>query len=95
MAVLSGFQGGSRGPLARKFYFDDVYSALIAFPLKGLAWFLRLAVENIFMGALSLIGWLAGAVSNRMRYLQSGLAHRYAAFILFATVFGAWFLLRK
>ena len=95
LLFLARLQGGNAGPFARKFYFDDLYSALIVFPLKGLAWFLRLSLENIFIGVLSLIGWTAGGVSKLMGLLQSGNAHRYAAFILFATALGAWFLLRN
>ncbi len=94
LARFSVFGGGGVGPLTRLFYFDDVYNALLVLPLKAAAWLLRLVFENIFIGALSAMGWIGERASFLLRRLQTGNVQRYAALMLLAAAFAAYFLLR-
>jgi NADH:ubiquinone oxidoreductase subunit 5 (subunit L)/multisubunit Na+/H+ antiporter MnhA subunit len=90
---LAGFRM-TAGPLARKFYFDDLYTALLVLPVKGFAWLLRLVVENFFIGILTLAGYAAEGLSLLLRQLQTGRTQQYAAGILLGAALGAYFLLR-
>jgi NADH-quinone oxidoreductase subunit L len=84
---------GNRGPLTHKFYFDALYEKIIVLPLKVLAWVLRLLVENLFIGALGLVGAAGRGLSRALRRLQTGRVHHYAATILFFMAVTAWILL--
>ncbi len=83
-----------KGPLDRKFWFDDLYAAVIVWPLKALAWTLRLLVESLFVGVLHLAGAAGRGASRVLRRLQTGYVHHYAALILFFMALAAWYLLR-
>ncbi|HLP40329.1 MAG TPA: NADH-quinone oxidoreductase subunit L [Fibrobacteria bacterium] len=76
---------GAMGPLARKFYFDDLYAAVIVAPLKGAAWLGRLLFEGLFTGILNVAGWLGQLLSTLIRRLQTGKANQYAMGVLLAT----------
>ncbi|HAO99980.1 MAG TPA: NADH-quinone oxidoreductase subunit L [Fibrobacteres bacterium] len=92
--MLDGLRLGNVGPLSHKFYFDAVYAVVIVLPLRILAWTMRLVFETIFTGVLHVFEWIGAGLSLLLRQLQTGQAHRYAAFILLATAIAAWFLLR-
>ena len=62
----------------KKFYFDEIYTALIVWPLEKLAWFTG-AVDNYLVdGTVNFIGWLTRAVGSLLRSLQMGLVPFYA-----------------
>jgi len=88
-AVTARFTLGNAGPLARLWYFDDLYAMIITSPLKGIAWVARLLFESIFMGLLGMAGLVAEGLSWSLRRLQTGKAHQYALGILiFGVLFG-------
>ncbi|MDB5103212.1 MAG: NADH-quinone oxidoreductase subunit [Fibrobacteres bacterium] len=89
---LRGLSLGAHGPLARKFYFDDLYAAVIVVPLKGAAYLSRLIFENIFTGLLTIAGWLGQGFSLALRRLQTGKAHQYAIGVLLAIFLLAYYL---
>jgi hypothetical protein len=92
LAGLRRLSLGSFGPLARKFYFDDVYAYVVVLPLKGAAILARLVLENVFSGALTLAGWLGQGFSLGLRRLQTGKAHQYAVGVLLAVFLLAFWL---
>jgi NADH-quinone oxidoreductase subunit L len=89
---LRGLKLGAYGPLARKFYFDDVYTGVIVVPLKGAAYLSRLVLENIFTGIITVTGWLGQGFSLGLRRLQTGKAHQYAIGVLLAVFLLAFYL---
>jgi NADH-quinone oxidoreductase subunit L len=89
---LKGLQWGEYGPLTRKFYFDDVYAAIIVAPLKGAAYLCRLILESIFTGIITVTGWLGLGLSLGLRRLQTGKAHQYAVAVLLAIFVLAFYL---
>jgi NADH-quinone oxidoreductase subunit L len=89
---LKGLRLGSFGPLSRKFYFDDVYAAVIVTPLKGAAYLSRLILENIFTGVITLAGMLGQSVSVGLRRFQTGKAHQYAVAVLLVVFMLAFWL---
>lgn len=93
LSALGSLSWKGRGPLDRKFWFDDLYAAVIVLPLKVIAWVLRLVVENVFIGALHLAGLIGRGFSRLLRRQQSGFAHHYAAAILLFLAAAAWILL--
>jgi NADH-quinone oxidoreductase subunit L len=92
LARLRALRLGSRGPLSRKFYFDDVYHVTIVLPLQGAAFLARLVLESIFSGALTLAGWLGRIFSLLLRRFQTGKANQYALAILLFTFLLVFFL---
>jgi len=92
LAKLRTVSLGSFGPLARKFYFDDLYAYAVLLPLKGFAYLSRLILENIFTGVLTLAGWLGQGFSLGLRRLQTGKAHQYAVAILLVVFLIAFWL---
>ncbi len=77
---------GAYGPLSRKFYFDDIYEALLLKPLRLSGWLCRIVLEFFFVGWVVFLGALGMWVSRRMKALQSGKAHQYAMAVLFSAV---------
>ena len=63
---------------ANKFYFDEIYAALVVWPLRivagGCAWFDRWVID----GLVDLTGAIPPAVGYVMRGLQVGLVQFYA-----------------
>jgi NADH-quinone oxidoreductase subunit L len=92
LSALRSLRWGGRGPLDRKFWFDDLYAVIVVLPLKVIAWALRLVVENIFIALLHLAGLLGRGLSVSARRLQTGRVQHYAAMILFCTALAAWWL---
>lgn len=93
LAALSHLGWRGRGPLDRKFWFDDLYALIIVLPLKLLAWVLRLVVENIFIGVLHLAAAIGRVSATLVSRAQSGKPHHYAAVILFFMAAAAYVLL--
>jgi NADH-quinone oxidoreductase subunit L len=93
LSALSSLSWKGKGPLDRKFWFDDLYAAVIVLPLKILAWTLRLVIENVFIGALHLSGLVGRGLSRLLRRQQTGFAHHYAAAIVLFLAAAAWILL--
>ncbi|MEO7426479.1 MAG: NADH-quinone oxidoreductase subunit L [Fibrobacteria bacterium] len=83
---------GEYGPLTRKFYFDDVYAAIVVAPLKAAAYLSRLVLESIFSGLITVTGWLGLGLSLGLRRLQTGKAHQYAVAVLLAIFVLAFYL---
>jgi NADH-quinone oxidoreductase subunit L len=82
-----------KGPLDRKFWFDDLYEVIIVLPLKVIAWTLRLVVENIVIGLLHLFAVVGRALAALASRAQTGRAHHYAAVILIFMAVAAYVLL--
>ncbi|HLJ11733.1 MAG TPA: NADH-quinone oxidoreductase subunit L [Planctomycetaceae bacterium] len=88
------------GPLTRlsqnKFYLDEVYSALIVWPLKALANLSRFLdwalIDGLIVGG---IGKLPGLVGRLPRPIQNGLVQFYALAMTLALGVLLWVLLTK
>jgi len=93
LAALSALSWKGRGPLDRKFWFDDLYAVAVVLPLKVVAWVLRLVVENLFIGLLHLSALAGRGITTVASRAQTGRPHHYAAAILLFMAFAAWFLL--
>ncbi len=69
-----------------KFYFDEIHSALIVWPLRGIAavcgWLDRWLVD----GTVNTVGRVPPAVGSVLRRLQTGLAPLYALSMLIGTL---------
>jgi NADH-quinone oxidoreductase subunit L len=70
------------GPLlplfANKFYFDQIYAALVVRPLEGLAVVAALFDRYVIDGVVDAIAWMPVALGGIVRRAQSGLLQRYA-----------------
>jgi NADH-quinone oxidoreductase subunit L len=70
------------GPLlplfANKFYFDQIYAALVVRPLEGLALVAALFDRYVIDGVVDAIAWVPVAMGGIVRRAQSGLLQRYA-----------------
>ncbi len=70
-----------------KFYFDEIYDALVVWPLRILAWVCYWFDRWIVDGLVNAVGLVPGAVGSLMRSLQMGLVQFYAlAMVLGALV---------
>src|SRR5690606_4560310 len=83
LARLSVLDWKGRGPLDRKFWFDDLYEVIVVRPLKILAWTFRLLVENIVIGILYLLAALGRGLTGLVNRAQTGRPQHYAVTILF------------
>ena len=73
-----------------RFYFDEIYDALLVRPTTALARSLRRTVEPEYMdGAVRGLGSLMTEFSLDFRFIQNGLLRRYAILMLFFAVAGA------
>jgi NADH-quinone oxidoreductase subunit L len=61
-----------------KFYFDELYEALVVWPLRVLANVLAWIDRWIIDGLVNLVGGIAGGVGYTMRSMQMGLVQFYA-----------------
>jgi len=93
LSALSALSWRGRGPLDRKFWFDDLYALIIVLPLKMLAWTLRLIVENSIIGLLYVFGAAGRTLASLASRAQTGRTHQYAAVMLFFMAAVAWVLL--
>ncbi len=93
LARLSVLGWGGRGPLDRKFWFDDLYEVIIVLPLKVLAWTFRLLVENLVIGILYLLAAAGRGLTTLANRTQTGRPQHYAVVILFFMALLAWALL--
>lgn len=93
LARLSVLDWKGRGPLDRKFWFDDLYEVIVVRPLKILAWTFRLLVENIVIGILYLLAALGRGLTGLVNRAQTGRPQHYAVTILFFMALLAWALL--
>jgi NADH-quinone oxidoreductase subunit L len=75
---LERFLGPLQTLFANKFYFDEIYAALIVRPLEGLAWVAALFDRHVIDGAVDAIAGIPVAVGSIVRRSQSGLLQRYA-----------------
>jgi NADH-quinone oxidoreductase subunit L len=70
------------GPLeplfANKFYFDQIYQALIVKPLEGLALLAALFDRSVIDGLVDGVARIPVALGSLVRNMQSGLLQRYA-----------------
>jgi NADH-quinone oxidoreductase subunit L len=75
---LERFLGPLQTVFANKFYFDQIYSALIVRPLEGLALVSALFDRHVIDGAVDAIAGIPVALGSVVRRSQSGLMQRYA-----------------
>ncbi|MCG5056241.1 MAG: NADH-quinone oxidoreductase subunit L [Myxococcales bacterium] len=77
---------GKQGPLARLFYFDEVYETFIFSPLRALARLFAGVGEDVARGVPQLTGASCELLSSGMRRLVTGKIHHYAAWLLAAAL---------
>jgi NADH-quinone oxidoreductase subunit L len=75
---LERFLGPLQTLFANKFYFDQIYSALIVRPLEGLALVAALFDRYVVDGFVDAIAGVPVALGGIVRRSQSGLLQRYA-----------------
>jgi NADH-quinone oxidoreductase subunit L len=98
-AALLGF-GAAFGPLTdlsrNKFYFDEIYAALIVWPLRGLAHLSRFLdwglIDGLLVGGIGKVPVLIGKLP---RPIQNGLVQFYALAMSLALGVLMWVLLTK
>jgi NADH-quinone oxidoreductase subunit L len=79
----------------RKFYFDEIYSALIVWPLRVFAHFCYIIDRFIIDGLVNLFGWVPALFGYLLRSLQNGMVQFYAlAMVLGLLVLMASLVLR-
>jgi len=61
-----------------KFFFDEIYNALIVTPLRWLARFLDLVDQWLVDGTVNAIGRIPPTIGNLMRSMQTGMVQFYA-----------------
>ena len=76
--ALERFLGPLQTLFANKFYFDQIYTALIVRPLEGLALVAALFDRHVIDGAVDTIAGIPVALGSLVRRSQSGLLQRYA-----------------
>jgi NADH-quinone oxidoreductase subunit L len=62
----------------RKFYFDEIYSAVIVWPLRVMALFFYFIDRFIIDGLVNLFGWVPALFGYLLRSLQNGMVQFYA-----------------
>ncbi len=73
--------------LVHKWYVDELYNATIVRPLAAFSRFLWRWVDIGFIdGIVNGIGWLVGALAQRLRRVQTGVVSNYALAIVLGTV---------
>ena len=60
-----------------KFFFDEIYAAVIVLPLRGLAWLSYQFDRWIVDGLVNLVGWIPRSMGALLRGLQMGLVPFY------------------
>ena len=75
---LERFLGPLQTLFENRFYFDQIYSALIVRPLEGLAVVAALFDRHVIDGAVDAIAGVPVALGSIVRRSQSGLLQRYA-----------------
>ena len=76
--LLERFLGPLGTLFAEKFYFDQLYAALVVRPLEGLAFVAALFDRYVIDGAVDAIASAPGSLGSIIRRSQSGLMQRYA-----------------
>ena len=69
---------GLYGLSYNKFYFDEIYVALIVRPLEGLSWLLAFLDRYLVDGVVNLFGYVPRWIGYVFRPLQGGLVPFYA-----------------
>ncbi len=62
----------------RKFYFDEIYSALVVWPLRMFAYVCYAIDRFIIDGLVNLFGWIPALFGYLLRSLQNGMVQFYA-----------------
>jgi NADH-quinone oxidoreductase subunit L len=79
---MPGRMAAALGPLYRaslnKFYFDELYSAVLVMPLRGLAWFSSWLDRWIIDPLVDVVGMIPRLVSSVPRVFHNGLVPSYA-----------------
>ncbi len=85
-ALRARFSGVQR-TLARGFYVDDAYGAVLVTPGKAASAFTAYVFDNrVVDGAVNGLGWLFGRAASRGRRVQTGLVRTYALGFLLGAV---------
>ena len=73
--------------LVHRWYVDELYNATIVHPLAAFSRFLWRWVDIGFIdGIVNDLGWLIGAIAQRLRRVQTGVVSNYALAIVLGTV---------
>lgn len=75
---LERYLGPLRTLFAEKFYFDQVYAALIVRPLEGLAFLAAFVDRTVVDGFVDAVAAAPVALGSLVRRSQSGILQRYA-----------------
>ena len=75
---MERFLGPLQTVFANKFYFDELYAALVVRPLEALAMVAALIDRYVIDGLVNGVATIPVALGGIVRRLQSGLVQRYA-----------------
>ena len=81
--------------LIHKYYIDEIYDAVIVWPIAGAAreFFWQFIDNFVIDGAVNGAGWLVRRTAGGLRHMQSGYVRTYAGWILLGGILVvAWFL---
>jgi len=76
--LLLGYYFSPHNLSQNKFYWDEIYYALVVWPLKRLAWLSDWCDHWLVDGTVNFLGWLPRAIGSLLRSLQMGLTPFYA-----------------
>jgi len=87
VAIDQRLTRGSYGLLYNKWWWDELYDRIFVRPFRGLSnWLWRVVDEGIIDGAVNGVAAGIGAVSQRLRHVQTGLVANYALAIALGMV---------
>ena len=75
---MERFLGPLQTLLARKFFLDEIYAAVVVKPLEALAWIAALFDRRVIDGLVDLVAKIPFGAAAVVRQFQSGLMQRYA-----------------
>jgi NADH-quinone oxidoreductase subunit L len=98
MPEMPGRVAAALGPLYRaslnKFYFDELYSAALVMPLRGLAWFSSWLDRWMIDPLVDVVGMIPRLVSSVPRVFHNGLVPSYALVMWIGALICMMFALR-
>ncbi|HUF16610.1 MAG TPA: NADH-quinone oxidoreductase subunit L [Thermoanaerobaculia bacterium] len=76
--------------LENKYWVDEAYDRAIVTPLNRFSTFLWKVIDAIIDGTLSLLGYVAAAMGDLMRFIQTGNVRNYALMLFLGVIVFIW-----
>jgi NADH-quinone oxidoreductase subunit L len=94
---LKGLGAEAQKLSLNKFYFDELYDAVIVKPIKTVSFLFFKVIDSVLIDTIAVRGtaWVTVRLGSMLRYFQSGDAQGYAAVMALALAAGlGWALLK-